>query len=93
MIQQTSREAYAKIKVQLGAMQWEVLETLSALGTANDREIARKLRMYRNSTIPRRKELVEKGLVKEAFKDKDLVTNVTTIFWTLTRKGYQALSN
>lgn len=91
MIQQTSREAYLKIQFTLNLKQWDVLEVLGALGTANDRELAKKLRWSRNCVTPRRGELVEKGLIKEAFKDKDLVTNVTTIYWTLTRKGIKAL--
>ena len=36
--------------------------------------------------------LIKKGLLKEAFKDTDLVTARTVIYWTLTFKGIEALN-
>jgi len=92
MIQQTSREAYKKLQVSLAANQWEVLNAFSGCGPSCNREIAEKLGWTINKVTGRTRELVKKGCLKEAFKDTDLVTARTVIYWTLTFKGIEALN-
>lgn len=93
MIQETSRESYQKLQTVLATTQWEVLEAFAKNGASNNREIAEKLGWTINKVTGRTRELVKKGCLKEAFKDTDLVTARTVIYWTLTFKGIEALNN
>lgn len=79
-MQQTSLLAYASLD-DLTARQAEVYHWLLNHGPANNLQIAGGLQMPINSITGRTKELVDKGKVRQAFKDVSTETGKLVIFW------------
>ena len=67
----------------------QVFIAIRKLGIANDREIKNYLGWEINSVVPRRNELVEKGLVVMAAKKLDPQTNRTVSYWEVKTENYQ----
>lgn len=79
MVTETSKEAYRSLN-DLGDRQRLVHKTLSEMGIASNRDIARRLRMIPSDISGRMKELRDYGFVAEHGKKIDPETgkNVTT---------------
>lgn len=82
MYQQTSLLALIEAKPNIGKRQEQILDALNGK-ILNNREISLITGLPINCTTPRVNELVKYGKIVEAYKDKDSVTNRTTIFWKL----------
>jgi len=83
MIQQTSIQSYMNLsKHYLSKRQELILNYLKVNGSSTDREIAYGLDFLDpNSVRPRRKELVEEGLISEDVKRCCAITGKTVISW------------
>lgn len=79
-VQQTSLWAYDSLK-NLSARQKQVFDVIEFEGPISNYDIAEHLRWPINSVTGRTKELVEKGLVEEAYKDTHPITERTVIYW------------
>jgi DNA-binding MarR family transcriptional regulator len=84
MIQNTSIDAYRfDVLPRLGERQQRVLRALKSSSKPRcNQELADHLDQPINTITPRVNELVEKGLVKEAYRDIYTKTNRRVIFWT-----------
>jgi DNA-binding MarR family transcriptional regulator len=84
MIQNTSIDAYRfDVLPRLGERQQIVLTALRTSSKPRcNQELADHLDQPINTITPRVNELVEKGLVKEAYRDIYTKTNRRVIFWT-----------
>lgn len=81
MIAQTSLEAYWSLpKVKINERQQQVLEALSAIYPACNRQVSEHSKIPINVVTPRMGELVKKGLVEEAYKHFD-ITGKRVMFW------------
>jgi len=83
MIQQTSFEAFQALENR-GEKQMMVYHALEALGEACNLEVARHLNRAINTITPRMNELVKAGLVEEAGKKVNPITNKNVIYWRIT---------
>jgi DNA-binding MarR family transcriptional regulator len=83
VLQQTSLDSYEALirDRSLGDRQKAVLLCLREEGPANNRLLAFRLNKPINTVTPRVLELRERGLVAEAFRQRDQATGMTTIFW------------
>ena len=84
MIQQTSLEALQALENR-GDKQRMVYEALDVLGEACNLEIARYLNRAINTVTPRTNELVKAGLVEEAGKRVNPITNKNVIYWRIVK--------
>lgn len=89
MIQTTSRQAYLENLDTLGDRQKTVLKVISTRDALCNQEIAEILGWPINQVTGRTNELVERGLVEEAFKDRYVKTNRTVIFWRQKAKKFE----
>lgn len=79
-MQGTSLEAYHTLN-NVGQKQAMVFDAIKTLGKASDLDIANFLDMPINRITPRRNELVEMNLIKEAKRDIHAFTGKRVIFW------------
>lgn len=70
MVAETSIEAYIELKPSLGARQREVLEVITKLGAANNRQIAEHLGLEVHKITGRVDELRKLGKIEFAFRAK-----------------------
>lgn len=82
MIQETSREARAKVSPHIGRAQREILSFISTRVNATNREIAKGLGWEINRVTPRVLELRAMGRVIEAGRRNDMETGRRSIAWT-----------
>ena len=82
-VQPTSLDAWKSIQASLGGKQRAVLEALSKLGEATDRQIADLLGWAINREVPRRGELVNMGAVAFRRERLDVQTNRTVMVWSV----------
>ena len=80
-MQPTSLDAWKSIKDDLGPKRKTVLEALTKLGEASDKQLAQALGWAINRITPRRGELVQIGLVDFSREQVDVRTNRTEIVW------------
>ncbi len=80
-MQPTSLDAWKSIKDDLGPKRKIVLEALTRLGEASDKQLAQALGWTINRITPRRGELVQIGLVDFSREQVDVKTNRTEIVW------------
>lgn len=82
MFRQTSLLAYRSLdKSKLNERQRQVLNSLDECYPANNRMVSEQSHLPINVVTPRMGELVAKGVVEEAYRDIDPVTNRRSIFW------------
>lgn len=81
IIQQTSLLAYKEIRAKVGGKQAKVLEALTQLRVATDKELACFLQWPINCVTPRRNELVKMGQVFEG--GKVMQEERLAILWTV----------
>jgi hypothetical protein len=87
----TSLDAYHTLE-DLGQRQWQVYHAIQQLwfkqGGPTDREIARYLGYSDpNKVRPRRKELLDAGLIVEGGKRVCSVSGIVAYTWIISRKG------
>lgn len=82
-VTQTSLMAYLDGLKTLGQKQQSVLKVVSRYVGICDQEIAKELGWPINTITNRRGELVEKGLIEEAYEGKYGPTNRTVKFWKI----------
>jgi hypothetical protein len=82
--QKTSIEALRSVDAIRVSRREVVLDALR-LGDANDRMLSERVDLPINQVVPRRFELVEQGLVEEAFRAPCPVSGRETIFWRVVR--------
>lgn len=82
MIQQTSLLAYRGIKT-LGNKQLACQRAIETLGNACNQDISEYLNWDINRVTPRVKELREKGIVVEAYRDINPSTDRKVIYWRI----------
>jgi len=80
-VKDTSLLAFEEVRITLGERQKVVLEAIGELREATNTMIARKLWLPINCITPRTNELVKKGLVIEAYRDKCPLTKRKAIWW------------
>ncbi|WP_195167157.1 winged helix-turn-helix domain-containing protein [Mycobacteroides abscessus] len=80
-VRATSRAAFDEVKPDLGRRQAAVLAELRSNGPSCNQEIAEGLGWPINTVTPRVNELVERGKVREAFRERYAPTNRRVIFW------------
>lgn len=81
MIAQTSLDAFGAVAIN--ARQQQVFYALRGR-VLNDREIAAATGLPINAVTPRRGELADKGLVKEAYTGTDPATGRKSTYWEWT---------
>ncbi len=82
-VQSTSEDAFREIAPKLSNRQEKVLDALSILGTASNKEIAEKLGRPINEVTPRMLELRKLGLVVCAGKMYDERSRRWALVWEL----------
>ena len=80
-MQDTSLSAYGEAKEKMGAHQSQVHYIIRQKGDISNLDIARLLNWPINSVTPRVKELRDKGLVEEAYRDIHPETGRRVIYW------------
>lgn len=82
MLQDTSLQSYNQLRNKLGQAQQRVLDAFEEYGECTDLELCNHLREHDpNSIRPRRKELVDMGLVGEITKRNCKVSGRMAIVW------------
>jgi DNA-binding MarR family transcriptional regulator len=82
MIQQTSILSFRKTKqTNIGKRQQQVLDALSEIAPANNREIAKEAGLDINVVTPRVLELRVKGRIEKAYQEVDFATGRTVNYW------------
>lgn len=81
--EETSEDAADSIKPRAGSMRQAVLEFIIRNGGATDEQIQIALDMSNNSERPRRRELVQQGLVVDSGKRRLNRSGCKAIVWTL----------
>ena len=84
-VQQTSLEAYSRIKKELGKRQHEVYDGFLGNGTCTNLELSRLLGIPINQITPRTNELVKLGFVVEVEKRQCSVSGKKAISWRVKR--------
>jgi len=84
-MRKTSLLAYNQILDSLGRRQKIVFDIIEDLGPLNNRQISTILNIPINSITPRVNELVKRKVVKEAYTDKDRISNRLSIYWKVNR--------
>ncbi len=80
----TSLEAYNEMQPKIGIRQYAILNAIKSLGAVTDYEITRYLgQLDPNYVRPRRKELLDMGLIVECEKRKCSVTKRTVWTWRI----------
>ena len=79
--QQTSLDAYQKIKAQLGDMHWAILGHLEEAGPLCNRDIAERSGIIISTVTARVNELRKWGRVSLSHKAKHPTTGMTVMFW------------
>ncbi|HEY0089695.1 MAG TPA: hypothetical protein VGB37_12685 [Candidatus Lokiarchaeia archaeon] len=85
-VRATSLMAYAYVLENLGQRQLEVLKAINKIEPCSDLDIAEYLNKPINTIVPRRNELVKKGLVLESSVGISKQTNRLVTFWKRVRK-------
>jgi hypothetical protein len=81
-VQQTSLDAFEGIWKNIGERQQQVYECLKRIGPANNKMIARELKLAINSVTPRINELRNKyKMVGYAFTSNCPITGKKSMFW------------
>lgn len=81
-VRDTSLDSFTKLQPQIGYKQREVFDAFQSEGSSTDSEIMKVLGYTDpNKVRPRRKELVDKGLVIEDGKRECNVTGRTVMGW------------
>ena len=85
----TSLEAAKKVKPLVGGKAAQVLDCLRKAGDRGltDREIQRALVMPVSTEVPRRRELVLKGLVKDSGQRRRTPTGYKATVWVIVDNG------
>lgn len=89
-MQLTSLEAYRKLE-RVSQKQRECYRVLKSLGPLPNLHIADKLGWPINRVTPRIKELRDLGLVEEAYRDVDPMTDRKAIYWRVTEPPEEPL--
>jgi hypothetical protein len=77
----TSLPAYTEAKQTADTCRQMVFAAIRNLGPCTDKMIAAYLGWEINKTVPRRHELVEKGIIESAFKKIDNESNRKVNWW------------
>lgn len=89
MIQDTSLLSWVELQPSLGERQAEVYHALQQLGNATDVEIAHHLgHLDPNYVRPRRKELLDLGVVRAAEKRPCKITGRTVYAWEIIKQRW-----
>jgi predicted transcriptional regulator len=81
-MRQTSLLAFRTLdKSKISERQKQVMYALEEIAPANNRQISAQSNLPINVVTPRMNELVQKGLVVEAYRDVDTITGRKSIFW------------
>ena len=81
-MRQTSVLAYRSLdKSKISERPKQVMYALEEIAPANNRMVSAQSDLPINVVTPRMNELVQKGLVVEAYRDTDSVTGRISIFW------------
>jgi len=81
MMQDTSRDAYQSIKVELNTRQQQILDQLSVSGSCSNEKLSRLLKLPINQITPRVLELRKYGLVKEMWREPSETSGRMCIVW------------
>lgn len=90
MLRQTSLLAYRSLETsKVNERQRQVLNTLEDIYPANNRQISAHSHLPINVVTPRMGELLRKGMIEEAYRDKDPVTGRQSIYWRPASRAYK----
>ena len=80
-VQQTSHDAYDEIKPDVPTLRQRVFAFIVRHGGATDEEMQNTLGMRANTQRPRRRELVQQGMVRDSGKTRKTQSGREAIVW------------
>lgn len=89
-VQDTSISAFYQEQRHLNRRERELLDVLSIIQPASDRDLAYKLSWEIGQVNGRRNELVKKGKIIEHHRARSPITGKRVIYWEI-KKGQEAL--